>query len=114
MGIPALDELVRIDLQRLRDSYFWWLIVCTAVVAVGVVLEEAEYIFHFLVKPRLDISTGMYVPPYRRVAALKWVTKLGWILIVVGVVGEGVFESLVSRADRLFDNIQHHNTLQCN
>src|SRR5206468_7842040 len=70
----SLDELVRSDFQSLRDSYFTWLLICTAIVAAGVVLEEFDdwELISNLLRKRL--------------------AKLGWLLIVLGVIGEGVFE----------------------
>lgn len=84
------DELIRTDLQTLRDTYFNWLIGAAIFVFVGVCLEEAEILFP------------------KRIQLAKRLGRLGWLLIMLGVAGEGVFETLVSRADGLlqeFNNI---------
>jgi ABC-type uncharacterized transport system ATPase subunit len=101
MVVPSMDELIRIDLQNLRDLYFWWLLFCTGVVALGVLLEETEDLLSSRLKSRLDPSKGVFVPPFRLLSAIKLATKLGWILIIAGVVGEGVSEALVSKVDGL-------------
>jgi len=38
--LATIDELIRKDFQNLRDSYFSALLFCTAIVVVGVLLEE--------------------------------------------------------------------------
>jgi hypothetical protein len=81
--IRSLDELVRSDFQSLRDSYFTWLLICTGIVVVGVVLEE------------LGELEAIAKPWGKRLA------RIGWLLIIVGVIGEGVFEGFVSKADGL-------------
>jgi len=81
--ITALDELVRSDFLSLRDSYFDWLLISTGVVVMGVVLEEL----------------GEWDAIARRCG--KKITKIGWLLIIAGVIGEGVFEGLVAKADGL-------------
>jgi hypothetical protein len=106
MTVPAgmtrvLDESIRNDLQRIRDVYFVWLLVCTALVAVGVLLEETESIP--LRKTRFNISTGIPVLSYRLISWKKRITTIGWILIVIGVIGEGIFEGCVSKADVLVE-----------
>jgi hypothetical protein len=107
MTVPAgfvrmLDESVRSDFQTLRDSYFNWLLICTAIVAIGVLFEEVES-FSFG-KMQLDISARR-----TRVRFVKRIAKIGWFLILIGVVGEGVFEGLVSKADGLIQTL--NNTL---
>ena len=70
-------------------------------VVVGVILEEAQEWMPTVEKIlRLD--------PIVEYRWAKKLVKLGWILIVVGVAGEGIFEVYVSRADSIlntFDNI---------
>jgi hypothetical protein len=95
--VGAIDELARNDLQGSRDWYFGWLRISTTVVAVGVILEEADE-FPFR-KHRFVISRGDLVPRYRLIHCLKWIAKIGWFLIIVGVIGEGIFESFVSKTD---------------
>jgi len=61
-------------------------------VFLGVVLEEAEGWMPYL-KRLLPLTE---ITEYR---LTKKLAKLGWIFIVVGVMGEGAFEVLVTRAD---------------
>ena len=91
----AMDIAGRNHWHSLRHAYFVWLLICTAVVALGVVLEE--------IKPRvmgaIDPVTGFRAPrPIISVIARR-IATVGWILIVVGVIGEGAFEALVAGAD---------------
>ncbi|HUL32479.1 MAG TPA: hypothetical protein VL128_01240 [Candidatus Eisenbacteria bacterium] len=99
--IKGLDESVRQDLEALRNKYFAYLVAATVAVALGVILEEAEEWLRYVNRllPLKEITE------YRLARKL---VKLGWMLIVIGVMGEGVFEVLVSRADALahaFDEI---------
>jgi len=108
--VEALDNLVRADLLQWRDMWFHWLLVSTGIVAVGLALEGPE-LWHEIRHIRLDrrdrrmffVHTSHEVPPRWKVFAF-----CGWILIVIGVMGEGIFEGMVSRADsqvQTFDNI---------
>jgi hypothetical protein len=99
--VVSLDESIRRDLGALRHTFFIWLIAATVVVGVGVVLEEAENWLQYL-------SNALPLTEITQYRLAKKLVKLGWILIVIGVSGEGIFEVLVSRADALanaFDNI---------
>ncbi len=104
----VLDDAIRKSDQSLRDGYFHALLFCTVLVLIGVILEEAEDIplpirWHFF-----DPETGTV---RTRHALRKWIhriAKCGWLLIVLGVLGEGLFEELASRADGIlqrFDEI---------
>jgi hypothetical protein len=99
--VANLDEMVRKDLEAFRNIFFWRLVAATVAVVVGVVLEEAQEWMPAVEKIlRLD--------PITEYRWAKHLVKLGWILIVIGVAGEGLFEVYVSRADALlgaFDNI---------
>jgi hypothetical protein len=95
------DELIRSSLEELRTIFFICLIVATVAVLVGVVLEEAEAGMH-AIKPVLPLDP---MTVYRWARTL---VKIGWILIVVGVAGEGVFEAYLTRTDGIlstFENI---------
>jgi hypothetical protein len=104
MSIPLeilrdLDELVRTDLQGLRDSYFHWLLIATWAVLIGVLVEGPEVV--------RDLRDGFLMWRKRPPAHSHhpfWIlilSSVGWFLISVGVVGEGIFESLVSKGDVL-------------
>jgi len=99
--VASLDEIVRKDLEAFRAVFFWSLVAATVAVVVGVILEEAQEWMPTVEKIlRLD--------PIVEYHWAKKLVKLGWILIVLGVAGEGIFEVYVSRADSIlgtFDNI---------
>lgn len=99
--VASLDEMIRKDLEAFRAVFFWCLVAATVAVVVGVILEEAQEWMPTVKKVlRLD--------PIVEYRWAKKLVKLGWILIVVGVAGEGIFEVYVSRADSIlnaFDNI---------
>jgi hypothetical protein len=96
--LRLLDESIRRDFQSARDIFFSGLLVMSALVAAGVILEEIFELIPFETD-RLELSTGLRVSRRTRVLIIKLLTKLGWALVVVGVAGEGVFEGLVSKAD---------------
>jgi hypothetical protein len=85
-------------LTSTRDLYFSWLLWSSFAVAVGVALEGPEVI-HEVRKALFHLKTE----------ARPWITLIalvGWILVALGVLGEGISEALVSRAD---GNIQAFN-----
>jgi len=96
---------IRDELQSVRNHFFSLLIVCTVLVAVGVILEDADRWFPSG-KPTVDRDTGVVIAN----PSVKWqkmLVHLGWLLIIVGVVGEGFFETDIFWADETletFDN----------
>jgi hypothetical protein len=80
---------------------------CTAAVVIGVAIEESEYFFSWhSVRRRLPLS--IILPPHRLDTIARRVSKAGWLIIVLGVAGEGIYEAQVSQADGLlqeFNNI---------
>lgn len=97
--IASLDESIKNELEAARAWYFEWLIVSTVVVFVGVLLEEAEGWVPYL-------KRVLPLQPITEYRLVKKLSKLGWILICMGVMGEGVFEVLVSRADTKLQHFQ--------
>jgi hypothetical protein len=85
------------ELREIRNCWFHLLLACTAIVLVGVFMEESD---KWLPegRPILIASKGTFVSsPW-----IKWkkeIAHLGWILILFGVWGEFAFEALVSNAD---------------
>src|SRR5580700_2730103 len=111
--IRALDELVRTDLQGLRDTYFRWLLLSTGVVVLGVLLEGPELIWEIYgLRKSRQSSISELETPIRERRTPKWIillSLLGWLFVSVGVAGEGAFEALVSNADGLLQTF--NNTL---
>lgn len=125
MNVPPelawhLDELVRVDLQSLRDSYFHWLLASSTLVAIGVILEGPEVVHEAIALFRrapvsADDGFDYGVPTSLQPAVaetqgrpkpnwITWVALVGWIFVAVGVAGEGVSEALVSKADSLIQD----------
>jgi hypothetical protein len=111
----ALDAWIRADLEQIRYEYFVCLLICTGAVFVGLVCEVGE-IWHDVVSFfRRDRIAQEYAAapalirkerqPSHRV---KMWAAIGWLLIVIGVGGEGVFDGLVSWAD---STLQTFNTI---
>jgi len=90
--VASIDGSIKSDLEASHALWFSLLIAATVLVFLGVVLEEAEGWVPYLNK----ILSVKEITEYR---LIKRLAKLGWILIVIGVLGEGVFEVLVYRVD---------------
>lgn len=93
--LRLLDEFTRDSLKELRNECFWGLIVFTALVLIGVALEEADSFSFLRISPRGFIDAASR----HRESWIKRTVTVGWILLVVGVAGEGVFEFLVPTTD---------------
>jgi hypothetical protein len=90
-----LDELARADLQALRDSYFEWLLIATWAVLIGVAMEGPE-----VAKDLMDgFERSRGREEKRHPLWVSILSSVGWLLIVGGIVGEGIFEAMVSSAD---------------
>lgn len=98
---PTLDALLRSDLEALRHTFFALLIFVTVIVALGVVLEEAEELMS-------SVHGLLPLDPMTKYRWTKKLVKFGWICIVVGVGGEGICEVLVSRID---NQLQEFNNI---
>ena len=110
-SVRVLDELVRTDLDQLRETCFTWLLRSSWAVVIGALLEGPEVIWEtreWFRRRRsdeltADSSTGHHTPSWIVVASL-----FGWIVISIGIAGEGISEGFVSKADGLlqtFNNI---------
>jgi hypothetical protein len=102
-ALRLLDNAIREDFQTLRDSYFAGLLVFTGIVAVGVVLEETDLLP--IRKIRSRTLNGYPLVRYKLIRLLKAVERIGWVLVVIGVIGEGVFEGYTSKADGLLQTL---------
>lgn len=111
-GSPDAVETARTSLKSLRDWNFDALLVCTFIVGVGLLLELPEIVHDMAeiygresreLRYWLATSIDRWEYP-RRDWVKKW-SAVGWILIVLGVMGEGWFEAQVSKYDTALSNI---------
>jgi len=112
--LESLDDLCRSDLQDNRHCFWIWLLISTAVVALGVMLEGPELLraakeeinrFRFKHNAKVIFNPLTGLPIVAR--HLRWGMLLevaGWLLIGVGVVGEFGFEIGVSNYDALIQS----------
>jgi hypothetical protein len=113
-SIRGLDEFVRTDLQEFRNSYFNWLLISTGVVILGVLLEGPELVWEvreLFLQRRLAKNIGLATRiPERQIPAwIILISLTGWLLVSLGVAGEGIFEGFASEADGLLQTF--NNTL---
>jgi hypothetical protein len=102
--VKGLDDLVRSDFESFRNIWFDRLLISTAVVVVGLLFELPEILQDSIHAIR-DLRHGS-TPAPEVSARVKLLVSVGWLLIVVGVVGEFVADSFVSKADgivQIFD-----------
>ena len=104
--LSSSSPSLRVDLREIRDCWFHLLLFCTVIVAVGVLLEEVDLWLPFGKSPTgmSALSKGIFIPsPWKkRKARIAW---LGLALIIVGVLGESLFEALISNADGMLQNL---------
>jgi hypothetical protein len=93
--VQTLDVCIRADLQHVRFGYFVWLLIASGVVVVGVAMEGPE-VWHETANIFNHRPTETEHKPPNWV---KLLATLGWMLIVLGVAGEGIAEAYVSWAD---------------
>jgi len=84
-------------LQATADRWFLWLLISSAVVAVGVALEAWEATIILKRWYRLKRGKEVAAPNEKNWAIPA--SYLGLLLVIAGVVGEGVSEGFVSNAD---------------
>lgn len=90
------DEAIRVGLERSENVLFRWLVFFTAMVAVGVLGELAEYILLTDRLSRSESRTGKVRFAFRR--RVHRLAKYGAWAIFIGVAGELVIEYLQSNA----------------
>lgn len=104
--LKGVDDLIRSSFEAFRNSCFSWLLVSTGVVVAGLLLELPEIYLESINAIRQVLHSDeaeRHVPAW-----VKLVVSVGWFLIVLGVAGEFVADSFVSRADgfvQTFDEI---------
>jgi hypothetical protein len=102
----AIDSAIKTELQQLRFRYFVGVLVSTGLVFFGLFLEFPE-IAHDMwgITKRESIELKYWLTPSMERKEFKvpdWMkrwTAVGWLLIVVGVGGEGFFDGFVSWTD---------------
>lgn len=106
--VEALDNSIRDDLQRSSHGFFLWVLFSAFVVVIGVALEGPEIIHEMW--PRF--FSWFTWPSAERLhkfeRAVKRIGLVGWLMVVVGVMGEGIFEGLQNRVEgqlQTFNNI---------
>jgi hypothetical protein len=109
--LKGVDDLIRISLEGFRDSCFNWLLAATLLVVVGLVFEGPE-LWHEITSIvshwRFWRRFGFSLPEEQTPNWAKLLAFIGWTLIIVGVAGEFVADTFVSRADgfvQKFDEI---------
>lgn len=113
--VEVLDAAVRTDLENLRYAYFVKLLIFTALVFVGLVFEVGEilhdvvgFIRRHKIEAEYEATPALFRREHEPSHRVKMFAAVGWLLIVIGVGGEGVFEGFVSWADstlQTFNNI---------
>ncbi|MGA8272646.1 MAG: hypothetical protein WB919_13890 [Candidatus Sulfotelmatobacter sp.] len=108
LRVPQVTDLAARDtLQNLRDGHFVALLVFTGLVGLGVLIEGPE-LFHdikeLITRKSRDYRNLLVPSLYRKEPRphplLKIVATIGWLLIVVGVTGEGFEEAMIFQEDR--------------
>ncbi len=118
--LRRLDDATRTTFQGARDLYFRWLLISTGLVFSGILLEGPEIIqetrewLRSIFPPRLVLnpSTGLPIVEHSHFAWIPAVSLMGWILVFIGVIGEGAFEGLMSKADEQLQTL--NDTLLAN
>ncbi|MGB8063351.1 MAG: hypothetical protein WCF26_15770 [Candidatus Sulfotelmatobacter sp.] len=98
---------LRSDIEQVRSCFFHLLLACSVIVAVGVVVEGIEHLLS-TGKPFVDTETGIF----DATPLINWhkkLERLGWLLVILGVVGEGIFEAATTSADNILQDF--NNTL---
>ncbi len=97
--IDLLDSGVRANLQGFSQDLYDWVIISAWVVALGCVFEGPELFFELW--PGLFAwftwSSSIHHDKFER--RIKVAGLLGWVLIILGVASEGVFEAVQNRAE---------------
>lgn len=76
-----------------------WVFFCAFVVAVGVVLEGPEILHELFPKLFVLFTFPSTERLHRFERKIKKIGLIGWLLVVFGVAGEGIFEVLQHRAE---------------
>jgi hypothetical protein len=91
-------------IEAVRATYFHWLVGSTVAVGAGVILEEAEDLIKYVLSRQsvVDRLPMVFIRDLSRFK--KWskrISRIGWVVLIAGCAGEGLFEILVSGQDSL-------------
>lgn len=109
--LKGVDGLIHTGFEAYRATCFNWLLAATALVIVGLVLEGPELwleITAIVQHWRFTRNFHFSFPEEHAPDWVKLIAFVGWLFIVVGVAGEYVADSFVSKADgyvQTFDEI---------
>jgi hypothetical protein len=116
----ALDKLMRASLDTWASLWFWFLVISTIAVAIGIIFEAPEVFqevgigrktvarirtFWYVRVRKLDLNGWERVCPElvaRNGHHRRWVAKaglVGWLLVAIGVAGEGIAEYFVNDSE---------------
>jgi hypothetical protein len=103
----GMSLVTKANLQHLRDIYFDCLLACTGLVGIGLlmeILEIAHDVLEAIGRKSREHKYWLSFPIDRKEypeasPRAKVLSGVGWVLIVLGVAGEGVFEGFVSKYD---------------
>lgn len=97
--VDALENATRDDMLQLSQEFFRCVLYSAGAVAFGCILEGPE-ILHELF-PRLTswFTWQSNERLHRFERRIKKIAAVGWLLICLGVLGEGVFELLQNKAE---------------
>jgi hypothetical protein len=109
--LKGVDGLIRAGFEAYRATCFNWLLVATGLVVAGLIFEGPE-LWHettSIVRRWRFIHRFRFSLPEEHTSDwAKLLAFIGWLLIVIGVGGEYVADSFVSKADayvQTFDEI---------
>jgi hypothetical protein len=95
--LPSSVDTVRDSLAAKSDCWFHWLVVSSVVVGLGVAFEAWEATV--TLKRWFWVCRDKSVAPVNEKSWSIPASYLGLVLVIAGVAGEGVFESLASSTD---------------
>ena len=95
-SVPVVDS-VRVSLESTSDKWFIRLLISTAVVAIGCILEIGETWTDL--RRWIRLKGGLPVAEENPTSWHVPAGAIGLMLVILGVIGEGIFEAYVSTSD---------------
>jgi len=100
--LRGVDDLIKAEFEAFRALWFSRLLLATFLVVVGLFMEGPELLYetHSIIhRWRFNSLFRFSLPEMHIPDWAKLIAFIGWVLIVVGVAGEFVVDSFVSKAD---------------